>query len=184
MLRNKAILKEQLTQLSKKELVEMLLKLSGKRFNYEFLLVNFLDTTDGELLLFDEAKDDILTLHAKEYKGRTIQHQAVKRLNACTKRIADFCVEVKNKKLEADLLLFVLQLQFDLPKSTFGARISGYDYKVGLLLKRLITLLRTKIHPDYFIDYQETIQVYLTKLHHTSDRVATIKQLPYTFDFE
>ena len=39
---NKAILKEQLAQLSKKELAEMVLKLAGKRYNYEFLLVNFL----------------------------------------------------------------------------------------------------------------------------------------------
>ncbi|HRZ98282.1 MAG TPA: hypothetical protein P5084_12065, partial [Paludibacter sp.] len=75
--KNKAILKEQLSQLPKKELVDMLLKLSGKRFNYEFLLVNFLDKEGGEQTLFEEAKEDIDKLSQKEYKGSTIQKQAV-----------------------------------------------------------------------------------------------------------
>ena len=59
---NKAILKEQLAQLSKKELAEMVLKLASKRYNYEFLLVNFLDKEGGEQTLFEEAKEDIDTL--------------------------------------------------------------------------------------------------------------------------
>ena len=49
--RDKAILREQLAQLSKKELVDMLLKLSVKRYNYEYLLVNFLDKEGGEQTL-------------------------------------------------------------------------------------------------------------------------------------
>jgi len=73
--RDKAILKEQLTQLSKKELVEMLLKLSAKRYNYEYLLVNFLDKEGGEQTLYEEAKEDIVGLCQKEYRGRTIQNR-------------------------------------------------------------------------------------------------------------
>jgi len=60
----------------------------------------------------------------------------------------------------------------------FGARVSGYDYKVGLLLKRLITLVTKRLHPDYLIDYQDKINEFLTKLHHTSNRINTIKELP------
>jgi hypothetical protein len=176
--RNKAILKEQLAQLSKKELAEMVLKLAGKRYNYEFLLVNFLDKEGGEYTLFDEAKDDIDALCEKEYKGSTELKQQVKKLNACVKRINEFTVETKNKKLEADLVLYVLELQFKNPARVFGARVSGYDYKVGLLLKRLITLVTKKIHPDYMIDYQYAINDFLTRLHKTSNRINTIKELP------
>lgn len=179
---NKVLLKEQLAQLSKKELVDMLLKLSAKRFNYEFLLVNFLDVDGGELTLFDEAKEDIDKLTEKEFKGRTIQHQAVKRLNACVRRIAEFTVETKSKKLEADLVLYVLDLQFRQPTKVFGARVSGYDYKVGLLLKRLITLVTKKLHPDYIVDYQDQINEFLTRLHNTSDRVNTISELPKSIE--
>ena len=108
--RDKAILKEQLNQLSKKELVEMLLKLSAKRYNYEYLLVNFLDKEGGEQTLYEEAKEDIMGLFQKEYRGSTIQKQAVNKLNACVKRINEFKIETKNLKLEADLVLYVLEL--------------------------------------------------------------------------
>src|ERR1035437_1061151 len=176
--RNKAILKEQINELSKKELADIVVKLAGKRYNYEYLLVNFLDKDGGEQTLFEEARDDIDKLNQKEFKGRTIQHQLAKKLNACSKRITEFTIETKSKKLYADLILYVLELQFANSSKVFGARFSGYDYKVGLLLKRLITLVTKKLHPDYLIDYQEKINEFLTKLHRTSNRINTIKELP------
>ena len=179
---NKTILKEQLAQLSKKELAEMVLKLSGKRYNYEFLLVNFLDKEGGEQTLYEEALEDIDLLCKKEYKGSTDLKQLVKKLNACVKRINEFTIETKSKKLEADLVLYVLELQFKNPAKTFGARVSGYDYKVGLLLKRLISLVTKKIHPDYFIDYQDKINDMLVRLHKTSNRIKTINELPEKID--
>lgn len=175
---NKAILKEQLAQLSKKELAEMVLKLAGKRYNYEYLLVNFLDTESGEQTLYEEALEDIDLLCEKDFKGSTELKKLVKKLNACVKRINEFTIETKSKKLEADLVLYVLELQFENPTKIFGARVSGYDYKVGLLLKRLISLVTKKIHPDYFIDYQDKINDMLTRLHKTSNRINTIKELP------
>ena len=179
---NKTMLKEQLAQLSKKELAEMVLKLAGKRYNYEFLLVNFLDKEGGEQTLFDEAKEAIDVLCLKEFKGSTELKQVVKKLNACVKRINEFTIETKSKKLEADLVLYVLELQFKNSEKVFGARVSGYDYKVGLLLKRLITLVTKKMHPDYQVDYQDAINEMLTKLHKTSNRIKTIQELPKSID--
>ena len=176
--RNKALLKEQVNELPKKELVDIVLKLATKRYNYEYLLVNFLDKEGGEQTLFEEAKEDIDALCLKEYKGSTELKQVVKKLNACVKRINEFTIETRSKKLEADLILYVLELQFKNPDRLFGARVSGYDYKVGLLLKRLITLVTKKLHPDYLIDYQDKLNRFLTFLHHTSDRINTIKELP------
>jgi hypothetical protein len=180
--REKAILKEQVNELSKKELVDIVLKLAGKRYNYEYLLVNFLDKDGGEQTLFEEAKEDIDKLCQKEFKGRTIQHQLVKKLNACSKRIVEFTVETKSKKLQADLVFYLLKIQFANPAKVFGARFSGYDYKVGLLLKKLISLVTKKLHPDYLIDYQDKINEFLIKLHHTSNRINTIYDLPSQID--
>lgn len=179
----KALLKEQVNELSKKELVDIVLKLAGKRFNYEFLLVNFLDKEGGELALFEEAIIDIDRLSQKEFKGRTIQHQMVKRLNACTKRITEFTIETKSKKMETDLVLYVLELQFENQVKIFGARFSGYDYKVGLLLKRFITLITKRLHPDYLADYLDKANEFLNKLHHTSNRINTIKDLPQMIEY-
>jgi hypothetical protein len=180
--REKAILKEQVNELSKKELVDIVLKLAGKRYNYEYLLVNFLDKDGGEQTLFEEAKEDIDKLCQKEFKGRTIQHQLVKKLNACSKRIVEFTVETKSKKLQADLVFYLLEIQFANPAKVFGARFSGYDYKVGLLLKKLISLVTKKLHPDYLIDYQDKINEYLIKIHKSSDRINTIYDLPQHID--
>jgi hypothetical protein len=179
---DKAILKAQVNELSKKELVDIVLKLAGKRYNYEYLLVNFLDKDGGEQTLFEEAKEAIDKLCQKEFKGRTIQHQLAKKLNACTKRIGEFTVETKNKRLETDLVLYVLEMQFANPSKVFGARFSGYDYKVGLLLKRLINLVTKKLHPDYLIDYQDKINEFLTLIHNTSNRINTINELPISIE--
>jgi hypothetical protein len=46
----------------------MVHKLASKRYNYEYLLVNFLDKEGGEQTLFEEAKDDINRLFQKELK--------------------------------------------------------------------------------------------------------------------
>lgn len=175
-------IKEAVNELSKKELVDIVLKLASKRHNYEFILINYLDKEGGERTLFEEAKEDIEKLYDKEYKGRSTQHRAVKKLTACTKRLAEFVLDTKDKKLEADLMLLLLEKQFSQPSTIFGARFSGYDYKVGLLLKRLINLLTKKLHPDYLIDYQEKINVYLTKLHKTSNHINTIFELPEQLD--
>jgi len=72
----------------------------------------------------------------------------------------------------------VLEKQFSQPVKVFGARFSGYDYKVGLLLKKLISLVTKKLHPDYLIDYQDKINEFLVRIHTTSDRINTIYDLP------
>ncbi|MBV5343064.1 hypothetical protein JZU68_05455 [bacterium] len=72
----------------------------------------------------------------------------------------------------------MLELQFAQPSKVFGARFSGYDYKVALLLKKLISLVAKKLHPDYFVDYQDEINDFLNKIHHTSNRINTVYDLP------
>lgn len=176
--RDKVLLKEQLAQFSKQELANMLLKLANKRFNYEFLLVNFLDKENGEKILFDEAIVDIDLLCQKEYRAATELKKQVKKLSECVKRINEFTVETKSKKLETDLVLYVLKLQFAHYPKMFGKKTSSYDYKVGLLLKRFIKLITKELHEDYFADYQDTVNDFLEKLHKTSDRINTIKLLP------
>lgn len=178
----KALLKEQLQFFSKQELVDMLLKLSKKGHNYDFLLVNFLDPDGGELQLFEEALEALKRIEEKEFKGRTRQHQRVKMLTASIKCINEFIVETKNKKLEADLVMYVLEKEFAQPARMFGAKFSGYDFKVALLLKRLLNLVQKKMHPDYLVDYQDKLNEMLQKIHATSNRIKTVYELPLSID--
>ena len=178
MARKIAEIKEAVAELSKKELVEIVLKLASKRHNYEFILINYLDKEGGEQTLYEEAMAEMENLCLKEYKGKSPQHRAVKKLTACSKRVSQFILDTKDKKLEADIILLLLEKQFIHNNDIFGARYSGYDYKVGLLLKRFINLVTKKMHPDYLMDYQERINDYLTRLHKTSNHINTIFNLP------
>jgi len=87
MSRDKAILKEQVAELSKKELVDIVIKLAAKRYNYEFLLVNFLDKDGGEKTLFEEAKEDIDQLCLREFNHSTSTRQKAECLYQKNRRV-------------------------------------------------------------------------------------------------
>lgn len=173
-----AEIKEQVNALSKNELVDIVLKLAAKKENYDFLLVNYFDKLSGEKDLFEEAKADIDRLCRKGYKGFSEQLQMANMLSACVKRINDFTKISKNKKLEADLILYVLEIPFTYSANMLGTCFTQYDYKVGLLVKRLISLVTKKLHFDYKIDYQDKINQFLVILHCKSDHIDSIYNLP------
>jgi len=56
-------------------------------------------------------------------------------ISACVKRINDFSNICKNKNLEADLLMYVLDEIFSYSPKLFGTCFTAFDYKTGLLLK-------------------------------------------------
>lgn len=171
-------IKEQLSALPKNDLIAIIVKLAAKRANYDFLLVNYLDKDSGEKDLYEEARRDLDTLFRKRYKGFSEELQIANMLSACVKRINEFTEVSKNKKLEADLLLYVLEVPFSLSTNMFGTCFTQYDYKVGLLVRRLINLVTKKLHPDYLVEYKDKLNEYLTILHRTSDFNDTIYVLP------
>jgi hypothetical protein len=175
-------IKEQLGALSKKELVDIIVKLAAKKANYDFLLINYLDKDSGEKDLFDAAISDIDNLFRKRYKGFSEQLQLANMLAACVKRINAFTEVSKNKKLEADLILYVLEVPFSLSTNIFGTCFTTFDNKVGILVRRLINLVNKKLHPDYKIEYKDKLNSFLTILHCTSDFNATIYILPKMID--
>lgn len=67
--------------------------------------------------------------------------------------------------------MYVLEPVFMLPTNLLGSCFTACDYKVTLMLKRVITLVQTRLHPDYKIEYAEKINSYLTILHRTSNHI-------------
>ena len=171
-------IKEPINALSKKELVEIVLKLAANKDNYNYILVNYLDKQGGEVELLEDAKNDIDDLKYKRYKGFAEQQKLANLLSACTKRINDFTKVSKNKKLEADLILYVLQIPFSLKDHMFGTCFTAFDYKVGVLVKRLVTIITKKLEPDFILDYRNIINEYLEILHRRSNHINTIYYLP------
>lgn len=171
--------KEQIKELSAKDLQQIVLKLAAKdKSAHDFIRVNYLDKETGEQDLFEEAKADLDLLFRKGYKGFSEQLQLANMLSACIKRINDFTKVSNNKLLEADLLVYVLKVPFSLSTNLFGTCFTKYDFKVGQTVQRLVTLVTKKLHEDYRVEYQEQINGYLKILHRTSNHIDTIYNLP------
>jgi len=171
--------KEQINALDVATLREIVTKLASKeKMVYDFVLTNYLDKETGETDLLQAAKVDLDYLFWKGYKGFSEQLRMANMLSACIKRINEFTKVSGNKFHEAELLMYVLEVPFSMPKNSFGTCFTQFDYKVGLLVKRLITLVTKKLHEDYRLDYAEKLNEYLRRLHQTSNHINMIYNLP------
>ena len=171
--------KKQIKSLSKENLEDIVMRFASKNKEvHDFLMVNYFDKQFGEEDLFNETKNDIQILFTKKYKGFSEELQLANMIEACVKRINEFDKLCKKKNLCADLLILVLDEVFSYSSNLLGTCFTKYDYKVALLLKRLITLVTTKLHSDYKIEYQAKINRYLDVLHRTSSHIDLIYAMP------
>jgi hypothetical protein len=171
--------KNQIKSLSKADLEEIVIRVAGKNKEiYDFLIVNYFDTQYGEKDLFEEAQNEIRLLFIKKYKGFSEELQLAAMIEACVKRINEFQKICKNKNLEPDLILMILDEVFTHSANSLGTCFTKFDYRVGLLLKRLITLVTNKLHPDFMLEYRKKINDYLQVLHKTSTHLDFIYAMP------
>ncbi len=80
--------------------------------------------------------------------------------------------------MEADLLVYLLEVPFSHTPDLFGTCFTRFDTKVAQILKRLITLVTKKLHADYRIEYEDKINNYLKALHGTSNHLDMIYDMP------
>jgi len=171
--------KDRIKSLSKAELEYIVMRFASKHKEmHDFLTVNYFDKQSGEEDLFIQTKNDVELLFKKSYKGFSPQLQLANMIGACVKRINEFDRLCKNKNLCADLLMIVLDEIFSYSTNLFGTCFTKFDYKVALLLKRLITLVTTRLHPDYKMEYERKINHYLKMLHSTSNHIDFIYAMP------
>mgnify|MGYP003401039606 FL=1 len=173
------IIKDKIESLEKKELQKLVLKAAStsKQF-HDYLLINYIDKEYGEQDLFDAAKSDLYMLYRKSYKGYSKELQLANMFAACNKRINEFGKVCRNKALEMELILDVLEIPFSNSSNSFTTCFTKYNYQVYLLLKKAITILKTKLHEDYHIQYAPRLNEYLTVLHRTSSHLDYIYLLP------
>jgi hypothetical protein len=173
--------KEQIKNLSRKDLEEIIIKTASKEQSVlDFITINYLDKENGEKDLFEKAKMDLDTIFNKRYNGFIEQIKFAKMLPIVMKRVNEFTKVSRNKVLEADLILHVLAVPFSENEDIFGSCFPVFDSTVAQIVKRLITLVTTKLHPDYLADYQDTVNVYLKILHQRSGFLDAVYSLPNT----
>ena len=173
------VITKNISSLSKKELEKLVLIAATKdKFFHDYLLVNYFDKDSGEKDLYEEAKNDIDILVSKRYKGYAEELKMANMLGACSKRITEFSKVCKNKNLEADLILYVLEIPFSEDKVIFKTCFTALNHKVVLLTKRLINIVQVKLHPDYKIEYRNEVNNYLSILHETCNYLDYVYALP------
>lgn len=145
---------------------------------HDYLLINYFDKDYGEQDLFEQAKSEINKLFVKNYKGNAPELKMANMLGDCAKRITLFSKVCKSKNLEADLLLHVLDFPFSLNPEIFGTCFTMLNFKITLLLKRLINLVEVKMHEDFKIQYQSKINEYLRVFHQYSSGLDYVASLP------
>src|SRR5690606_6096737 len=124
--------RERIRQIDYKDLQEIVVKMAAKEKSvYDFIRINYLDKEGGEKELFAATKADLNYLFAKGYRGFSEELQLANMLSACIKRINEFTKISKNKELEADLLLYVLEVPFGYPTKMLGTCFTQYDVKIG-----------------------------------------------------
>lgn len=174
-----SLIKEETGRLSKKDLEKLVLKAASmnKQF-HDYLLVNYIDKEYGEQDLFEVAKADLNVLYRKNYKGFSEELRLANMLAACNKRIVQFGKVCKNQSLQMDLLMEVLQVPFSLSPDYYGTCFTKFNYQVYLLVKKALTLLKTKLHEDYHIQYAPELNRYLTFLHEHSSHLDYVYDMP------
>lgn len=176
--RNKEI-KEQIQKLDIQDLQDIVISLASRdKAAYDYILLHYLDKENGEQALFEATKADLEIIFRKRHKGFTEELQLTNMLGACIKRINEFTAVSKNKVLEAELLLYILQVPFSLTTNLFGTCFTQYDTKVAIIVKRLITVVTKKLHEDYKVEYEDKINEYLQILHRTSNHLDIVCGLP------
>ncbi|MFA6864092.1 MAG: hypothetical protein WCS11_09450 [Dysgonamonadaceae bacterium] len=172
-------IKEQIKTLDNSVLQEIILKLASKeKLVYDFVITNYLNKETGEKELFEITKVDLDLIFQKKHKGYAPELQLANMLGASIKRVNEFTKISKNKVLEANLLMYILEVPFSLTTDMFGTCFTQYDTKVAMIVKRLINIVKTKLHEDYKIEYEDAINEYLKILHRTSRHVNTVYNLP------
>jgi hypothetical protein len=174
-----SIVKEGIANLTKPDLVKLVIKaVSTNKQLHDYVLVNYIDKANGEKELFEQAKLDLENLFSKSYRGYSRELVMANMLAACNKRIGEFAKVCKNKSLEVELIFFVLEIPFSASAKHFGTCFTKYDYQVYLLVKKAVTLVKTKLHEDYHIEFAPKLNEYLHVLHSHSNHLDYVYSMP------
>jgi uncharacterized membrane protein YheB (UPF0754 family) len=160
--------KEQIAELSRKDLENIIIKIAGKEQSvFDYIQVNYLDKEFGEQELYEKTLDKIRATMQSGARG-ILQKSLAKEISLCRKHIKEFTDISKNKVLETELVRFVVNFYFKRYKKHLGTCFTTFDSNLGSMLKRLITLVTKHLHPDLLEDYREELTAHLKAMRTSS----------------
>ncbi len=147
---------------------------------YDSLVYEYVNNNNNTEL-FENTKDEIEFI-LSIFSGRTIQKQLAKAISKSVKEINRFTKITKDKKLEADLLVFLLKIVFDNYGDCIGTCWTVFDSRVAITTNRLCNLVKNKLHYDYWIEYRSDLSSFIERLKKTSNHINTVYNISVTFD--
>ena len=167
-----------ITNLPKEKLAKLVLKAASKdKVFLNYILLTYFSDEKNDDDIFDEYLQKINDLLIKKYKGYAEEDTAINYITACNKEVINFQTICKNKAYLIDLNLKIIDNCYDELQAYFGTCFEGYEYKVSLLLKKIIKIVNTQLHPDFLLDYREQINKHLTRIK-KSNYLDSVNGLP------
>ncbi len=119
---------------------------------YDFLNLQYINNVKAEEELFEETMD-FIDIEITFPGGRgVIQKQLKSAMDKCIKKINHFAKVSKNKKKEADLLLFLVDTVIRNYSDELSTCFTTFDSKLALTTNRLYNIVTSKFHPDYLLN--------------------------------
>ncbi|WP_192821656.1 hypothetical protein [Rufibacter sp. LB8] len=175
--------KQALKKLSEKEKEALVLRLVRKDAEaYDTLALELLDDITLETMLqrSQETIHDILFT----VSGRSFSKALSRGLKKATQEIARYYRVTKDRKGEIDLHFYVLQLIFDNFTGQFESVYKSFYVATARLVLRAMMLIKKHLHQDYHLEYQDTLNDFLTDLNGRSKRRQLPFNLPWQFEVE
>jgi len=113
------------------------------------------------------------------YRAKSDELAVAKAIGEAKKVINRFTKVDRRPEKEAELLILILDAIFEPGNpARLGTCWTKYDLTVAQTLKRLLTIIRNKLHEDYLLDFKPKLNMYLTKVKSTSGFHDFIYDLP------
>ena len=148
-----------------KELQKIVLKIArSNKEIYDNLCIEYLNGEEKTEELFEEARYNIL-FELEGCWSRIPARTITKGMAKAVKHLNQFAKTTKNKRMEADLLVELINKVLADYESELGTFYTGFDYKLAVLINRLRNLVTKKLHPDMYIEYEEKLTRYFEVLN-------------------
>lgn len=157
--------KKALLRLSDKQKEALLLRAVRRDAElYDTLCFELLPDATTETV-FEQASDRIHELFNVAVTGRLLNRSLTKALQKATKEVARARRITKDKRLEIDLNLYMLQLIFDNYTGQFESVYAGFYTATARLAARTTQLVASNLHEDLWLEYKAEVDGYLQQLH-------------------
>ena len=147
---------------------------------YDFINLQFLNNNEAAEELYEETMGFIEENILFPGDRGVIQKRLKAAIDKCIIQINHYAKVSNNKKGEADLLLLLIETVMEQYADELGTCFTSFDSKLALTSNRLLNLVTKKLHPDYFIEYENDLDRFLRILHNRSNHLNYIYALPQT----